>query len=49
MAIGHSWAEGSFTNSSWAIGAWHTFAHVITVAVERIQVIAKAIRTQIVG
>jgi len=49
MAIGHSWAEGSFADSSWAYNTWHVLVHVIAVAVERVQGIAKAIRTQIIG
>ena len=49
MAIGHSWAEGSFANSSWAYNAWHVLVHALFTAVERVQIIAKAIRTQIIG
>ena len=49
MAIGHNWAEGSFADSSWAYSAWHVVTDIFATAVERVQVIGKLIRTQIVG
>jgi len=49
MAIGSNWAEGAFVDSSWSTTAWQGAAYIFAVVIERVQIIAKAIRTQIIG
>jgi len=49
MSIGDGWADGAYANSSWASSAWQTGVIVFTAAIERIQVIAKELRIQIIG
>jgi len=49
MTIGANWAEDAYADASWVVNAWRSLPHVITVAIERVQIIARSIRTQIVG
>ena len=48
-AIGDGWADGAYASTSWASSAWQTGVIVFTVAIERIQAVAKALRVQIIG
>ena len=49
MAIGYNWAEGSYADASWVSLAWQAAATVFTASLARVQIIARAIRTQIIG
>lgn len=44
MAIGYNWAEGSYADTSWALGAWREVPLITYVPEARIQAIMGAIR-----